>query len=205
MVPGVSLFPHPAWHPDQQQQLGTFPPRSCWALLRPNSEPLIPRCELCVADSAWSGDRKSSSPGKLGGAFPPQPPLHWKGVRGARMPASGESSARESQMRLGVSGHCRDPRGQGSRMQGWGEAGPLTPAKPLWMSDRDLSGSDDGAEPSPWGCEERKCLLGSRGPEHVYFPVMLVLATFRRVAQVLWELTGGSAMSACMDIFLSFI
>lgn len=63
-------------------------------------------------------------------------------------------------------------------MQGCGEAGPLIPAKPLWLSDRDLSGSDDAAEPSPWGCEKRKCLLGSLGPEHVYFPVILVLATF---------------------------
>ena len=124
LVPGVSLFPHPAWHPDRQQQLGTSPPRSCWALLRPNSEPLIPRCELCVADSAWSGDRKSSSPGKLGGAFPPQPSLHWEGVRGAQMPASGESSARESQMRLGVSSHFRDPRGKAAGCRAGERLGP---------------------------------------------------------------------------------
>lgn len=57
----------------------------------------------------------------------------------------------------------------------------------------------------PRGCEKQKCLLGSRGQEHVSFPVILVLATFRRVAQVLCELTGRSAMSARMDIFLSFI
>ena len=92
-----------------------------------------------------------------------------------------------------------------AQRQGRGEAGPLIPAQPPWLSDRDSLGSDDGAEPSPRGCEKRKCLLGSRGQEDVSFPVIRVLATFQRVAPVLCELTRCSAMSARMDIFLSFI
>lgn len=120
LVPGVSLFPHPARRPNQQQQQGTFSPRSCWAPLFPSSELLIPRCELCVAGSAWPGDRRSSSPGKLGGAFSPQPPWRWEGVRGARVPTSGESSAGESQTRSDVSSHRWDLLGQGSPEAGQG-------------------------------------------------------------------------------------
>jgi len=38
-----------------------------------------------------------------------------------------------------------------AQRQGRGEAGPLIPAQPPWLSDRDSLGSDDGAEPSPPG------------------------------------------------------
>lgn len=113
LVPGVSLFPHPARRPDQQQQLGTFSPPARHPSA-PTPSCSSPGCELCVAGSAWPGDRRSSSPGKLGRAFSPQPPWLWEGVRGARMPTSGESSARESQTRLDVSGHRSDLLGQGS-------------------------------------------------------------------------------------------
>lgn len=127
---------------DQQQQLGTF--SLLLGTLRPNSELLIPAVSCVWQAQPGLGTESPAHQGKLGRAFPPQPPWLWEGVRGAQdAPWAGESSASESQ--IDVSGHRSDllwprqPRGRADQRQ------PPDPC-PAWVAeDRDSLGSDDGA------------------------------------------------------------